>query len=129
MIKPNPKNQPKRNGRPYKVIDYKMLDNLCALQCTGAEIAGAMGMDYDTLNNGLKRETGKGFTDYFSEKRSVGLISLRRQQYKVAMQGNPSLLKWLGQNWLGQSDTPQQVQADVKLSGFRIVDDDIDLSE
>jgi len=47
------------------------------------------------------------------------------------MEGNPVLLKWLGRNWLGQSDGAQEVQAEVKLTGFRVVsqDNETDLSE
>ena len=131
MTKPKPKNQPKRSGRPYKVIDYKVLSNLCGLQSTGEECASILGVDYDTLNNGLKRELGYGFTEYFRLNRAEGLVNLRRKQYKVAMEGNPVLLKWLGRNWLGQNDGAQEVQAEVKLTGFRVVsqDNETDLSE
>ena len=33
-------------------------------------------------------------------------MSLRRKQMEVAMAGTPSMLIWLGKQWLGQSESP-----------------------
>lgn len=93
-----------KGGRPTKIIDYDVLDRLCAIQCTGEEIASVLGIDYDTLNKGLKREQGIGFTDYFIKKSGSGKASLRRRQFELAANGNPTMLVWLGKQYLGQSD-------------------------
>lgn len=91
-------------GRPPKQIDYKMLNNLCQIQCTGEEIAHMLEIDYDTLNRKLKLETGKCFTEYYDEKRAGGKCSLRRRQFLAAQDGNTTMLIWLGKQYLGQSD-------------------------
>ncbi len=91
-------------GRPQKKIDYKTLDSLCQIQCTGEECASILGMDYDTLNNRLKEDGNGCFSDYYNEKAPGGRASLRRRQYKAAMEGNATMLVWLGKNWLGQTD-------------------------
>lgn len=85
-------------------IDWDQVDKMCAIHCTGEEQAAILGIDYDTLNRRCKKEKKRSFADYFAEKRSSGRMSLRRKQYTVAMDGNPTMLIWLGKNWLGQSD-------------------------
>ena len=100
----------KAKTKPHAVIDYKTLDKLCGIQCTGEECAAVLGMDYDTLNKGLKREGHGGFTDYFAQKSANGKASLRRKQYEVANSGNPTMLIWLGKQWLGQSEK-QEVES------------------
>jgi len=96
-----PKN---KGGRPLKVIDYKKLDAMCAIHCTGEECAAILGMDYDTLNRTLKKDGHKGFAEYFKVKGANGKMSLRRKQFDHAMSGNATMLIWLGKQWLGQVD-------------------------
>jgi hypothetical protein len=91
-------------GRPLFHIDWDKVDSMCAIQCTGEEIAGVLGCDYDTLSSAIWREKELSFSEYFEQKRSNGKMSLRRKQYSTAMEGNPTLLIWLGKNWLGQTD-------------------------
>ena len=91
-------------ARPRKEIDYKLLDSLCQIQCTGEEIASIMGISYDRLNIHLKEEMGIGFKDYYKEKSASGRASLRRAQWKAAAEGNVVMQIWLGKNYLEQSD-------------------------
>jgi hypothetical protein len=104
------KNTKNKGGRPLKVIDYKKLDAMCAIHCTGEECAAILDMDYDTMNRTLKKDGHKGFTEYFRIKGSSGKMSLRRKQYDHAMSGNATMLIWLGKQWLGQSD---KVESDM----------------
>ena len=99
----------KKGGRPKAVIDYLALEKMCAIQCTGEECAAILGVDYDTLNNRLKSDGHGGFSEYFRQKSSGGKASLRRKQYQKAVEeGNPTMLIWLGKQWLGQVDRVEQ---------------------
>jgi len=91
-------------GAPTKPIDYKQLDTLCAIHCTGEECAAILRCSYEHLNNTLKKDGHGGFLDYFKEKSSNGKASLRRRQYKLAEDGNATMLIWLGKQWLGQKE-------------------------
>ena len=93
-----------KTGRPRREIDYKTLDNLCMIMCTGEEIAAILEMDMDTLNACLKRDGNETFSVYFQKKSSNGKMSLRRMQFKKAVEGNPTMLIWMGKQILGQSD-------------------------
>ena len=95
---------------------------MCAIHCTGDEQAAILEISYDTLNRACKRDKKMSFADYFRQKSAGGKMSLRRRQYSEAMEGNTTMLVWLGKNWLGQTDkevsvedetTPQKVQIEV----------------
>ena len=91
-------------GRPRKEVDWKQFDQLCAIQCTEEEIAAWFDMNLDTLNTRCKEEHGATFSDVYGQKRQAGKSSLRRKQYKAAMEGNPTMLIWLGKQYLKQKD-------------------------
>ena len=93
-----------KGGPPRTVIDYETLDECCQMHCTGEECAAILGIDYDTLNRRLGQDGHTGFTDYFALKSAGGKMSLRRRQYTQAMDGNATMLIWLGKQWLGQAE-------------------------
>ena len=101
-----------KGGRPPKKIDYTALDKMCYLQCTGEECAAMLEMSYLLLNQKLKEDGHDGFLGYYAIKSQGGKSSLRRRQYKAAMDGQPTMLVWLGKQWLGQED-----KRDVSLHG------------
>jgi len=100
-------------SRPLIEIDWDQVDRMCEYHCTGEEQAGILGIDYDTLNTACKRERGCSFSDYFKQKASGGKMSLRRRQFTAAMDGNSTMLVWLGKNWLGQADQPETEAQDL----------------
>lgn len=113
----------KKNGRPLAKIDWKKVDNMCAIHCTGEEQAGVLGVDYEALNRACKREKKMGFKEYFKLKSGAGKMSLRRKQYSEAIEGNTTMLVWLGKNWLGQTDKIEATIDAGKITGFEIVED------
>ena len=113
QLRPQRSKQKKLMARPLKDIDWDQVDKMCAIHCTGEEQASILGVDYDTLNSACKREQGCSFSDYFKQKASHGRMSLRRKQYSAAMDGNTTMLVWLGKNWLGQSDQPEVEAQDL----------------
>lgn len=91
-------------ARPKKIIDWEMVKKLCAIHCTGEEIANIVDVSYDTLERHIKTEFKMGFAEYYKKHSASGKMSLRRKQYEVAMAGNTSMLIWLGKQHLGQAD-------------------------
>lgn len=84
--------------------EFQKVKNLCAIQCTGEEVAAVMGVDYDTLNRLLRDKYGMQFGEFYKIHSSEGRASLRRSQWKAAEKGNSALLVWLGKQYLGQTD-------------------------
>jgi len=94
-------------GRPRHDIPKDEFENLCAIQCTEEEIAAWFKCSVDTIERWCKREYKRTFADVFNEKRKPGLISLRRAQFKRAVDdGDKTLLIWLGKQLLGQKEQP-----------------------
>lgn len=98
-------------SRARKVIDWDLVDNLCAIHCTGEEIAAVLMLNYDTLERACKRDKRSSFADYSTEKRRGGKASLRRRQWTQAEEGSVAMQIWLGKQWLGQSDMPSTDQS------------------
>ena len=101
-------------GRPKKNLtqkDWASVDYMCMIHCTGEEIAGVLGMDYDTLNRNCKEQKNESISEYIKKHQNGGKMSLRRAQWKSAENGNVSMQIWLGKQWLGQKE-----QAEVSIS-------------
>jgi hypothetical protein len=91
-------------GKPLINIDWDEIEKLCKLDCNGEEISAFLGIGYNTLERACKRVHKMAIGDYIKEKRGAGNVSLRRRQYKAAMDGDRTMLIWLGKQRLGQSD-------------------------
>jgi len=110
-----------KTGRPLAEIDWEKVDNMCGIRSTGEEIAGVLGIGYSTLYRAIRREFDMTFDEYYTLKSQNGKVSIRRKQYQTAMNGNPYMLKWLGVNWLGQSDK-QEVEHNVnEIKGIKLI--------
>lgn len=125
--KKDPEN-PQRND--HKVLDWKSLEKLCALHCTGEECAAVLGVSYDILIERIKSKGYKNFSEYFNEKSANGKVSLRKKQYDTAMEGNTTMLIWLGKQMLKQQDlSRQEIQAKVSTASVAEIAKDMDANE
>ena len=102
-IETNNAKQSKRMGRPRAVIDWKIFNGLCEIQCTEKEIATVFHVSPDTIERACQREKGMTFAEYFAQKREDGRVSLRRKQWKLADR-NAAMAIFLGKNYLGQAE-------------------------
>ena len=107
-----------KGGRPKIKIDFKKVQLLAGMFCTGEEIASVLDVDYDTLNSRILEKFGVPFSEYIKKYNENGKASLRRMQYKVASEGNSTMLIWLGKQFLGQTD-----KQDLKHSGNLIINE------
>lgn len=98
-------------GRPRKEFNWDDFDKLCEFQCTLIEIASFFRMDESTVETRCWEEKKMSFSDYHKKASANGKASLRRKQFEEALNGNTTMLVWLGKNALGQSD--KQVYIDL----------------
>jgi len=89
-----------RNNTPVPPDEVELM---ASIGCTDREIAEYFGVNDDTLRYNLKECMIKG--------RQQLKNSLRRAQLRVALDGNPTLLIWLGKNILLQQDSPTNTDA------------------
>ena len=107
-------------GRKKINIDWELVDDLLSKFCEGTEVAAALGINFDTLAYKIKERFNLDFSEYKRQKRAIGEKSLRQKQLELAMQGNYSLLIFLGKQYLGQSDKQHTVHELPETSSFTI---------
>ena len=71
---------------------------LASIMCTHEEIAAILGCHVSTL------EHNEEFLQVYKKAFDQGKQSVRRAQYKAAMDGNVTMQIWLGKQYLGQKD-------------------------
>lgn len=94
--------------------EWKIIENLCAIMCTGEEIASVLNVSYDTLERRVREKYKTSFAEYIKKHSAKGRTSLRRMQYRTAESGNATMQIWLGKQYLGQSD---KVESDITTAG------------
>jgi hypothetical protein len=92
---------PEKAGRPKRAFDLAEVDKLASLHCTDEEIAAWFGVSPKTIQ---RRKKNPLFAERLERGRAEGKISLRRAQFKKALEGNVTAQIWLGKQILGQRD-------------------------
>ena len=100
-------------ARPRKQIDQKQFENLCGLQCTEVEIASFFDCSVDTIERFCKRTYNASFAETYKKYSKMGIISLRRNQFKLS-EKSATMAIWLGKQMLGQEDKIQIQTVDEK---------------
>ena len=96
-------------ARPPKQINGSEVTKLAEIGCSALQIATVMDCSVDTLQRRFVVNLAKG--------RQNLKMKLRRRQIRAALDGNITLLIWLGKQYLGQTDQSYVDIVDVtKLS-------------
>lgn len=101
-------------GRNQIPVPPDEVELMASIGCTDREIAEHFGIKDDTLR--------RNFADFLIKGRSELKQRLRQAQLRVAFEGNPTMLIWLGRNILAQTETPASTQAEV----LPFTDDELD---
>jgi len=91
-------------ARIPELIDPKVVENLAAKGMTQAEVARILGISVASLQN--------NFIEHYRKGKSRLHEILRAKQIEVAMEGDPTMLKWLGKQYLNQSEEPEPNEDD-----------------
>lgn len=93
-----------KNGRSLVAIDWDTVGKLLEAHSQTQEIADEFGITTTTLYRRCKQDLGITFVALSQQKKAKGKSRLRAAQYKAAMEGNPTMLIWLGKQLLDQRD-------------------------
>lgn len=92
-------------GRPNREFDKRTFESLCHIQCTKDEIEDVLHSDQRTIDKWCLRTYDEDFSTTYKRFSSGGKSSIRRAQYRHAIEGgNATLLIWLGKQYLAQRD-------------------------
>ena len=94
----------KKNGRPLKEIDWEKAAYFAENGATGMELASYFDMHHATFYDRVKEEQGMSWTAFASLHRKKAFIKLRNKQQEVALEGNTTMLIWLGKQYLEQTE-------------------------
>ena len=105
----------KRNvGRPRSEFNQKLFEQACACFCNKATVCDILDCNKNTLTAWCYRTYGTDFTHIRERFRSNTKLSLRQMQIKVAMSGDTNMLKWLGKQELGQSESTTSDNTEIE---------------
>ena len=86
-----------KNGRIELTKKQRdMMIDMASVACTTADIATVLEISADTIE--------RRYMDVLEKGRAAMRSSLRSRQYRLAMDGNPTMLIWLGKQELNQRD-------------------------
>lgn len=88
----------------FSPADWENVDKLMELQCTLPEIASFFRVSPAALEDIVEREKDMKYRQYYDLHKGRGQVALRRVQMQVALKGNPTMLIWLGKQYLDQLD-------------------------
>jgi len=90
-------------ARPAKPIDIRQVEELARIGATEEDMAAVLGVSVDTIQR--RKRASEEFCGAIKRGQATTRNSLRRLQLKKALEGNVTMLIWLGKQLLGQSDT------------------------
>lgn len=85
---------------PHATFSHRAVQRMAQLGVPDADIARVVGVDLELMQTEAAEALRLG--------RDIGRIELRMRQYAAAMQGDRTLLVWLGKQTLGQMDKVAQ---------------------
>ena len=86
---------------------------MCSIMCTMEEIACVFDVPTNVLRYWVVKTYGEEFSQVYSRFASVGKMSIRRSQMKLA-EKNPYMAIWLGKQYLGQVDPDKEREKENK---------------
>jgi hypothetical protein len=87
--------------RPKSRIDLDELEKLCAMQCTDEEIAAFLRVSTRTIE---RRRKVQSFREAMERGKAKGRVSVRRNLFRLATNGNLGANIFLAKNLLGYRD-------------------------
>lgn len=102
-------------GRPRLKLNATGMSVIIALaqvMCTEEEIAACLDTTVETLHSELNYPI---FSECYKKGAQEGKMSLRRSQFRLAM-GNPTMAIFLGKQYLGQKDNPEEETEDGSVN-------------
>jgi hypothetical protein len=91
-------------GRPKVEINWNKVNKALEAGANGVQVAAMLGIHFNTLSKRCKDDNKCDFCDYLTQKRESGNQKLLTVQFDTALEGDRSMMIWLGKQRLGQKD-------------------------
>lgn len=107
-----------KGGRPRLVLNQdgeELIEKLYSVMCKDDEVEGIIGADIETLKAEHNIER---FSRAQKKGHSMAKTSLRRAQFKSALDGNVTMQIWLGKQILGQREPRDESERNDQNESF-----------
>lgn len=98
-------------GRPATEItpeQKERIRELARLQASDSEIAADLGVSLRCVEYWKTKR--KDYVEIYRQGKDMGITSLRRAQFTSALEGNPTMLIWMGKQLLGQREPKTELE-------------------
>lgn len=115
-----------KGGRPKTEFDLIKVEMCGQFAATYETMRWIFGCSEQTIRRNMQDETSEFCKAYKKGEANLNL-RLSEAQIKTALNGNASLLIWLGKQRLGQTDNPEppkETQVKIVLKPKRLADED-----
>lgn len=108
----------KQVGRPEKELDWSKLDAVLQFGARLLDCQGILDIGEETIQKKIRAKYNLTFGEYRELRMSTMRAKLLQKQFDVAMQGNVTMLIWLGKQHLGQVDKleTENVTASIQVT-------------
>lgn len=100
-------------ARPKASIDFDKVTEYLRAQCSGAAIAGLLGVHPDTLYRAIEQRYKVTFSAFSAQKKSEGREVLKKSMYDLALKGNVTIAIWLSKQYLGFTDSIEKLNDEI----------------
>ncbi len=121
-------------GRPAHEFNWNLLDSLLALEASEQFVAESMlkeekkpitprriAAKIKLIQRRIKEVWDLNFVQYRVQKIEYQKMTLRQRQWKAVNEGVPSLLIWMGKQYLGQADKNEERITQDRPSEVKII--------
>lgn len=98
----------------YVEIERKHLERLAMVQCTIEEICSVFDCSRDTLENRIREWYDMTPGEWLKHYAGRGVVTLRRQGFRMAIKGDRDMTKFMLKNFGGMSDRVDHTHAGPK---------------
>jgi hypothetical protein len=104
-------------GRQRIEIDIEEFEKLCRLHCTQEELAAWFNCGINTIRDRVAKR--KEYRDAWNRGRAAGRVSLRRAQFAAALNGDRTMMVWMGKQLLDQKDSVKETKSLIRVQDAR----------
>jgi hypothetical protein len=108
--------RPRKGGRPEKIIDWALVDEMIVQGETQKFIADYFCIDVSNFIAKFQKEHNTNFTNYFQSKREEGLRRLRKNTFNRALMGHVYSMQHLNKHMRGEWDKAPDKEPDEQKS-------------
>lgn len=102
MTKRKPKSEHKKPGPKPQLFDIELIERIASRMASQREIAACLGVSEGLLRQRI--ESDPAVAEAIERGKALGCATIRTRQIDLAMAGNPTMLIWVGKQYLEQRD-------------------------